>query len=166
MTTRNVLEMIFEYQLLNAKQDHLGVSLDDDERARLYGLGRLLTGDGPSGVRTMPRLPYPKAVSCTTPGGFATGEGPLAFLWLVVLKGNAQLNTGARQFALQAPPGPATFSWANRGPAQPGPAPLQGPPRACEWWGAAGPLFSGRRGCRGPTCSRRRRPAGRRPPRR
>ncbi|UJR85015.1 PilZ domain-containing protein [Sandaracinus amylolyticus] len=74
MTTRNVLEMIFEYQLLRAKQDRLEVPLDDDERARLFGLGRLLTGDGTPSPRTMPRLPFPKTVSFTMPGGFESGE--------------------------------------------------------------------------------------------
>lgn len=74
MTTRNLLEMIFEYQLLRAKQDRLEVPLDDDERARLLGLGQLLVGDGDRGARQMPRLPFPKSVSFTLPGGFEAGE--------------------------------------------------------------------------------------------
>lgn len=74
MTMRNVLEMIFEFQLLRAKQDHLDVPLDDDERARLLGLGQLLSGEGDQGVRTMPRLPFPGHVSFTLPGGFESGE--------------------------------------------------------------------------------------------
>lgn len=74
MTTRNVLEMIFEYQLLQAKQDRLEVPLDDDERARLSGLAQLLTGEGSHGARAMPRLPFPKVVSFTLPGGFESGE--------------------------------------------------------------------------------------------
>lgn len=74
MTTRNVLEMIFEYQLLRAKQDRLEVPLDDDERARLSGLSQLLAGEGSHGARAMPRLPFPKGVSFTLPGGFETGE--------------------------------------------------------------------------------------------
>lgn len=74
MSMRNVLEIIFEYQLLRAKQDHLEVPLDDDERARLLGLGQLLAGDGDKGLRAMPRLPYPGNVSFTLPGGFEAGE--------------------------------------------------------------------------------------------
>lgn len=73
-TMRNVLEMIYDYQLLRVKQDQLDVPLDDDERARLLGLGRLLSGDGDKGVRQMPRLPFPGQVGFTLPGGFEAGE--------------------------------------------------------------------------------------------
>ena len=74
---RNLLEMIFEYQLLTAKQDHLEIALDDDERARLFGLGQLLageSGDSDRGQRAMPRLPLPGTISFTLPGGFASGD--------------------------------------------------------------------------------------------
>lgn len=74
MTARNVLEMIFEYQLLQAKQHRLEVPLDEDERARLSGLAQLLSGEGSHGARAMPRLPFPKVVSFTLPGGFESGE--------------------------------------------------------------------------------------------
>ncbi|HXG08471.1 MAG TPA: hypothetical protein VNK04_01660, partial [Gemmataceae bacterium] len=50
--------------------------------------------------------------------------GPLLFVGLVVLKGQAQLRVGVQQFALQAPPGPALYTWANHGPSAPGPQPL------------------------------------------
>lgn len=74
MAARNVLEMIYEYQLLQAKQNRLEVPLDDDERARLSGLAQLLSGEGSHGARAMPRLPFPKVVSFTLPGGFESGE--------------------------------------------------------------------------------------------
>ncbi len=76
MTMRNLLEIIYEYQRLRAKQDHLEVPLDDDEELRLAGLGQLLTGDNPAGrnARAMPRAPFPKLVSFTQPGGFETGH--------------------------------------------------------------------------------------------
>lgn len=74
MKMRNVLEMIFEYQLLRSKQDVLGVPLDDDERARLLGLAQLLAGDGDRGARAMPRVPFPGPLSFTLPGGFESGE--------------------------------------------------------------------------------------------
>ncbi|MDQ3032114.1 MAG: PilZ domain-containing protein [Myxococcota bacterium] len=75
MTMRNLLEMIYEFQRLSAKRDRLEVPLDDDETMRLLGLSQLLTRDGdPGRARTMPRLPFPKTVSFTLPGGFEAGE--------------------------------------------------------------------------------------------
>ncbi len=75
MSLRNLLEMIYEYQLLRAKQDHLDVPLDEDEQLRLRGLAELLAGDGDGGRgRTMPRRTFPKAVSFTLPGGFEAGD--------------------------------------------------------------------------------------------
>jgi hypothetical protein len=71
---RNLLEMIYEFQLLRAKKEHLDVPLDDDERARLLGLGQLLTNDGDRGARAMPRMPFPTQVSFTQPGGFESGD--------------------------------------------------------------------------------------------
>lgn len=71
---KNLFEMIYEYQLLRGKQDHLDVPLDDDERQRLLALSRLLTGDSDGGRRTMPRAPVPARVVFTMPGGFESGE--------------------------------------------------------------------------------------------
>lgn len=71
---RSVLEIIYEYQLLRWKQERLDVPLDDEERARLLGLGQLLSGDGDRGRRAMPRLPFPTNVSFTLPGGFESGK--------------------------------------------------------------------------------------------
>ncbi len=68
---RNLFEMIYEYQLLRGK-DQL-VPLDEDELARLYGLGRLLAGEHADAHRAMPRLPYPGGVQFTMPGGFGLG---------------------------------------------------------------------------------------------
>jgi hypothetical protein len=76
MTARNLLEMIYEYTLLRAKRDHLAVPLDEEEQMRLVGLGQLLAGEGDASreARAMPRLPFPKQVSFTLPGGFEAGE--------------------------------------------------------------------------------------------
>jgi hypothetical protein len=75
MSMRNVLETIYEYQLLRAKQDHLGLPLEEDEGARLAGLALLLSGEGTDRTaRAMPRLPFTGTVSFTLPGGFASGE--------------------------------------------------------------------------------------------
>ncbi len=71
---KNLFEMIYEYQLLRGKQDRLDVPLDDDERARLLALSRLLTGEAEGGRRTMPRAPVPARVVFTLPGGFESGE--------------------------------------------------------------------------------------------
>lgn len=73
---RNFFELVYEYQLLKGKQDHLGVPLDERERARLVGLAQMLLGDaGPeSGRRAMPRVPAPSRVEFTQPGGFEAGE--------------------------------------------------------------------------------------------
>ncbi|MFO0684566.1 MAG: PilZ domain-containing protein [Sandaracinus sp.] len=71
---KNFFEMIYEYQLLRGKQDRLDVPLDEDERARLVALSRLLTGEADGGRRTMPRAPVPARVVFTLPGGFESGE--------------------------------------------------------------------------------------------
>ncbi len=71
---KNLFEMIYEYQLLRGKQDHLDVPLDEEERARLIALSRLLTGEMEGGRRTMPRAPVPARVVFTMPGGFESGE--------------------------------------------------------------------------------------------
>lgn len=68
---RNLFEMIFEYQLLRAKEQL--VPLDDDERVRLYGLAQLLAGECDDSQRQMPRVPYPSGVQFTMPGGFGLG---------------------------------------------------------------------------------------------
>jgi hypothetical protein len=73
---RNLFDLIYEYQLLRGKQDHLEVPLDEDERARLVGLAQMLLGErqGDSGLRGMPRVPMPTHVEFTQPGGFESGE--------------------------------------------------------------------------------------------
>lgn len=73
---RNFFELVYEYQLLKGKQDHLDVPLDETERARLVGLAQMLMGDGgpDGGRRGMPRVPAPSRVEFTQPGGFETGE--------------------------------------------------------------------------------------------
>jgi hypothetical protein len=71
---KNLFEMIYEYQLLRQKQEHLEVPLDEDERARLVALSRLLTGEVDGGRRAMPRAPVPARVVFTLPGGFESGE--------------------------------------------------------------------------------------------
>lgn len=71
---KNLFEMIYEYQLLRGKQDRLEVPLDEEERARLVALSRLLTGEADGGRRTMPRAPVPARVVFTMPGGFESGE--------------------------------------------------------------------------------------------
>jgi len=69
-----ILEMIYEYQLLLAKEARLSIALDDDEKARLVGLSRILVGDsGADPRRAMPRLPAPLSVQFTVPGGFGSG---------------------------------------------------------------------------------------------
>ena len=73
---RNFFELVYEYQLLKGKQDHLGVPLTETERARLVGMAQMLMGDGgsESGRRAMPRVPAPSRVEFTQPGGFESGE--------------------------------------------------------------------------------------------
>lgn len=84
MPSQNLLEMVFDYQLLLSKRDRLGVPLDDDEQARWLALDRLLASrrqdaDGGhaahhEGGRGMDRVPFGGDAGFTTPGGFETGE--------------------------------------------------------------------------------------------
>jgi len=71
---KNLFEMIYEYQLIRGKKERLDVPLEDDERARLVALARLLTGEQDGGRRGMPRSPVPSRVVFTMPGGFESGE--------------------------------------------------------------------------------------------
>lgn len=72
---RHLFDLLYEYQLLKGKQDHLEVPLGEDERARLVGLAQMLLGEHPeSGRRGMPRVPMPAHVEFTQPGGFERGE--------------------------------------------------------------------------------------------
>jgi hypothetical protein len=72
---RHLFDLLYEYQLLKGKQDHLEVPLGEDERARLVGLAQMLLGeDHESGRRGMPRVPMPAHVEFTQPGGFEAGE--------------------------------------------------------------------------------------------
>lgn len=80
-------EMVYEYQLLLAKEAKLAIPLDDEERTRLFGLERLLSGDAPTRDprRIMPRVASPLSVQFTLAGGFGAGQvlnasgGGLAF---------------------------------------------------------------------------------------
>ena len=69
-------EMVYEYRLLLAKEEKLAIPLDDDERTRLFGLERLLSGDTPSRDprRAMPRVASPLGVQFTLAGGFGAGQ--------------------------------------------------------------------------------------------
>jgi hypothetical protein len=73
---RNLLEMIYEYQLLRAKEEYLEIRLDDDERVRQMGLDRLLQGEtiDRSSRRRFPRVKLVMPVQFTLPGGFESGE--------------------------------------------------------------------------------------------
>jgi hypothetical protein len=73
---RNLLEMIYEYQLLSSKERHLAIELDDGERVRLIGLHRLLQGErvDPASRRELTRVKLPMPVQFTMPGGFEGGE--------------------------------------------------------------------------------------------
>jgi hypothetical protein len=73
---RNLLEMIYEYQLLRSKEQHQGIALDDGERVRLMGLRRLLQGESPHSMsrRELTRVKLAIPVQFTMPGGFETGE--------------------------------------------------------------------------------------------
>ena len=72
---RNLLEMIYEHQLLRSKERHLDIELDSSERVRLMGLRRLLQGEVPdTQFRRFARVKLPTAVQMTRPGGFASGE--------------------------------------------------------------------------------------------
>lgn len=73
---RNLLEMIYEYQRLRAKerQPH---ALNAEEQVRVMGLHRILRGqrrDGTASRRVFPRAPIPMPVQFTTAGGFEAGE--------------------------------------------------------------------------------------------
>jgi hypothetical protein len=73
---RNLLEMIYEYQLLRSKERNLSIELDDSERVRLMGLHRLLQGEtiDPTSRRELVRVKLPMSVQFTLPGGFESGE--------------------------------------------------------------------------------------------
>lgn len=72
---RNLLEMIYEYQLLRSKEEHLDIPLEDGERVRLMGLRRLLQGETPdTRLRTFARVRLSIPVQFTRPGGFESGE--------------------------------------------------------------------------------------------
>lgn len=73
---RNLLEMIYEYQLLRSKEHNLSIELDDGERVRLMGLYRLLQGEtiDPTSRRELARVKVPMPAQFTLPGGFEIGE--------------------------------------------------------------------------------------------
>lgn len=76
--TRSVYELMYEYRLLCA-MDALGIKLDPGANARLFGLARMLEGEGLAGEgdadgrgrRAMPRLALRAKVRVSTPHGIA-----------------------------------------------------------------------------------------------
>lgn len=73
---RNLLEMIYEYQLLRSKERNLSIALEDGERVRLIGLHRLLQGEAidPTSRRDLARVRLSMPVQFTMRGGFESGE--------------------------------------------------------------------------------------------
>lgn len=71
----NLLDIVYEYQNLLHRQQSIGLPLGAHERARLFGLDRLLRGDYMGSGRTeMTRLLHPIPAQFTRPGGFGAGE--------------------------------------------------------------------------------------------
>lgn len=72
---RNLLEMIYEHQLLRSKERDLDIVLDDAEKVRRMGLHRLLQGETPdTRNREFARVRMSLPVQFTRPGGFESGE--------------------------------------------------------------------------------------------
>lgn len=73
---RNLLEMIYEYQLLRSKERHLGIELEEAERVRMMGLHRLLQGETIDTLsrRELLRVKLTMSVQFTMPGGFESGQ--------------------------------------------------------------------------------------------
>ena len=72
----DLVELIYEFQMLRAKSEALGIPLTDDERGRLIGLGRLLDASGtpdPFG-RAFARIEARGPVQFTAPPGFGLGQ--------------------------------------------------------------------------------------------
>ncbi|MBK8171649.1 MAG: PilZ domain-containing protein [Sandaracinaceae bacterium] len=75
-----LLELIYEYRLLRAKEEHLQIALEEEERARIRGIESLLMGETrrasarADSRRAMPRLLFPRAIQFTMPGSFGAGE--------------------------------------------------------------------------------------------
>lgn len=72
----DLVEMIYEFQLLRSKSETLGIPLTDEERGRLIGLGRLLDSSSspdPFG-RAFARLDARGPVQFTAPPGFGLGQ--------------------------------------------------------------------------------------------
>jgi PilZ domain-containing protein len=72
----DVIELIYEYQLLCSKRDVLGLDLSDEERGRVMGLGRLLEDRVLSGParRSWARVQLRGPVQFTTPTGFGIAD--------------------------------------------------------------------------------------------
>lgn len=71
----DMIELIFEFQLLSGKRDLLGIPLTEEERGRVYGLGLLLdvSADGGGAPATLVRHEIKSPVQFTTPQGFGVG---------------------------------------------------------------------------------------------
>ena len=72
----DMIELIFEFQLLSGKRDLLGIPLTDEERGRVYGLGLLLdvASEGGSNQAPLVRPEIKSPVQFTTPQGFGVGH--------------------------------------------------------------------------------------------
>lgn len=72
---RNLLQMIYEHQLLKGKERYLAIELDAADRVRMMGLHRLLQGEQrDTRLREFARAKVPMTVQFTRPGGFEVGE--------------------------------------------------------------------------------------------
>ena len=72
----DMIELIFEFQLLSGKRDLLGIPLTEEERGRVFGLGLLLDvpGEGASARAPLVRHDGRSPVQYTTPNGFGVGH--------------------------------------------------------------------------------------------
>jgi hypothetical protein len=118
-------EMVYEYRLLLAKEEKLAIPLDDDERTRLFGLERLLSGDAPrrDPRRAMPRVASPLGVQFTLAGGFGAGQVLNASGGGLAIATNAPGAVGARTIVRLDVPGtgleyvfPCRVIWAHDEP--------------------------------------------------
>lgn len=70
----DMIELVYEFQLLSGKRDVLGIPLTDEERGRLFGLGLILDvpADGTAAATVRHDIRGP--VQFTTPHGFGVGH--------------------------------------------------------------------------------------------
>lgn len=134
----DVLEAIFEFQLLRSKEQKLDIVLDEGERKRLMGLSRLLQGQKTDPRRRFARIATSVPVQFTRPGGFESGEvRNVSGGGFVVTTGRPPV-PGTRIILRMAHPSedieyvfPCRVVWrTERGPGRMG-AELDGVPRRC-----------------------------------